>query len=76
MWDENSISLRIESVYVYTKDINGELVNKFNNQSFTKGSAVLEREYCNPKSCYSFNIFLLNSEKRKLKLMVCGIVIL
>ena len=42
MWDENSIYPRIETGYDFTKDMNDELVEKFNNQTFTQGSAILK----------------------------------
>ena len=50
MWDENSIYPRIETGYAFTKDMNGELVEKFNNQTFTQGSAILKIKYYNPKN--------------------------
>ena len=50
MWDEKSIYLKIETDYAYTKDMNDELVEKFKNQTFTKGSAILKIKYYNPKN--------------------------
>ena len=50
MWDENSIYPRIETGYAYTKDMNDELVEKFNNQTFTQGSAILKIKYYNPEN--------------------------
>ena len=47
-WDENSIYLKIESGYAYTKVMNDELVEKINNQTFTQGSAILKIKYYNP----------------------------
>ena len=49
MWDEKSIYPRIETGYAYTKDMNDEHVEKFNNQTFTKGSAFLKIKYYNPR---------------------------
>ena len=49
MWDENSIYPRIEMGYAYTKDMNDELVEKFNNQTFTQGRAILKIKYYNPR---------------------------
>ena len=49
MWDSKSIYPRIETGYAFTKDMNDELVEKFNNQIFTRGSAILEVKYQNPK---------------------------
>ena len=50
MWDENSIYPRIETGYAYTRDMNDELVNKFNTQNFNQGSAILKIKYYNPKN--------------------------
>ena len=50
MWDENSIFPRIETGYSYTRDMNDELVKKFNSQTFTKGSAILKIKYYNTKN--------------------------
>ena len=49
MWDEKSIYPRIETGYAYTRDMNGELVEKINNQTFTQGSAILKIKYYNPR---------------------------
>ena len=49
MWDEKSIYPRIETGYAYTRDMNDELVEKFKNQTFTQGSAILKIKYYNPK---------------------------
>ena len=69
MWDESSIYLRIETGYAYTEDMNKELVEKINNQSFAQGSAILKTKLYNQKN-YSFNIFLFKREKIKMKLIV------
>ena len=50
MWDAKSICPRIETGHAFTKDMNDELVEKFNNQTFTQGSAILKVKYCNPKN--------------------------
>ena len=50
LWDEKSIYPRIETGYAYTRDMNDELVKKFNNQTFTKRSAILKVKYYNPKN--------------------------
>ena len=44
MWDELSIFPRIETGYAYTPDMNDELVEKFKNQTFTQGSAILKKK--------------------------------
>ena len=41
MSDENSINPRIETGYAYTEDMNDELVQPFNNQTFTQLSAII-----------------------------------
>ena len=50
MSDPESIYPRIETGYAYTPDINGELVEKFINQTFTQGSAIIEIKYYNQKN--------------------------
>ena len=40
--DENSIYPRIETGYAFKRDMNNGLVEKFNNQTFTRGSAILK----------------------------------
>ena len=49
MWDENSIYPRTETGYAYTRDMNEELVNKFNTGKFNQGSAILKIKYYNPR---------------------------
>ena len=50
MWDEKSIYPRIETGYVFTRDMNDELVEKFNSGNFNQGSAILKIKYYNPKN--------------------------
>ena len=50
MSDEKSIYPTIETGHAYTKDMNDELVKKFNNQIFTQRSAILKIKYYNPKN--------------------------
>ena len=50
MWDKSSIYPKIETGYAFTPDMNDELVEKFNNQTFTQGSAILKIKYFNPKN--------------------------
>ena len=40
----NSIYPRIKTGYAFTKDVNDELVEKFNNQTFPQGSAILKKK--------------------------------
>ena len=49
MSNPKSIYPRIETVYAFTPDMNDELVEKYNNQTFTQGSAILKITYYNPK---------------------------
>ena len=50
MWNTNSIYPKIESGYAFEKDMNNELVEKFNNQTFTQGSDILKIKYYNSKN--------------------------
>ena len=50
MWDKKSIYPRIETGYAFTRDMNDELIEKFINQTFTQGSAILKIKCYNPKS--------------------------
>ena len=63
LWDFDAVSLypsamshpksifpRIESGFAFTPDMNDELIEKFNNQTFTQGSAILKVKYYNPKN--------------------------
>ena len=50
MWDKNSICPKIETGYAFEKHMNVELVEKFNNQTFTQRSATLKLKYYNPKN--------------------------
>ena len=49
MWDKASIYPRRETGCAFTPDMNDELVEKFNNQTFTQGSAILKFKNFNPK---------------------------
>ena len=42
VWDKNSIYPKIETGYADEKHMNDELVEKYNNQTFTQGSAILK----------------------------------
>ena len=50
MWDEKSIYPKIETCYAFIKDMNYDFVEKFNNQTFTQGSAILKIKYYNPRN--------------------------
>ena len=64
MWDEKSIYPRIETGYAFTPDMNNELVNKFNNQTFNKGSAILKIKYYNPKNLIVQHLPIKEKEKK------------
>ena len=64
MWDEKSIYPRIETGYVFTRDMNNELVEKFNNRTFTQGSAILKIKYYNPKNLIVQHIPIKEKEKK------------
>ena len=64
MRDGKSIYPRIETGYAYTPDMNDELVNKFNNQTFTMGSAILKIKYYNPKNLIVQHIPLKEKENK------------
>ena len=42
MWDKASIYTKLQTGYAYTPDMNDELVEKFNNQTFTQGSVIMK----------------------------------
>ena len=65
MWDEKSIYPRIETGYAFTRDMNNELVEKFKNQTFTQGSAILKIKYYNPKNLIVQHIPIKEKEKEK-----------
>ena len=50
MWDEKSTYPRRETGFAYTRDMNNELVEKFNTGNFNQGSAILKTKYYNPKN--------------------------
>ena len=64
MWDEKSIYPRIETGYAYRKDMNDELGEKFNNQTFTQGSAILKIKYYNPKNLIVQHLPIKEKEKK------------
>ena len=64
MWDEKSIYPRIETGYAYTRDMNDELVEKFNNQTFTQGSAFLKIKFYNPKNLIVQHLPIKEREKK------------
>ena len=70
MSDKKSFYPKIETGYAFARDMNNEVVENFDNETFTKGSAILKNNYYNPKSVIVQH-FLLKNKKRKLELFVC-----
>ena len=64
MRDEKSIYPRIETGYAYTRDMNNELVEKFNTGNFTQGSAILKIKYYNPKNLIVQHIPIKEKENK------------
>ena len=64
MSDEKSIYPRIETGYAFKPDMNDQLVEKFNNQTFTQGSAVLKIKYYNPKNLIVQHLPIKEREKK------------
>ena len=50
MSDEKSIYPRIETGYAYTPNMKNELVENFDDQTFTQGIAILKIKFYNPKN--------------------------
>ena len=48
--DDKSDYPRIETGSAFTPDMSNDLVEKFNIQNFTQGSAILKIRYFNPKN--------------------------
>ena len=64
MWDEKSIYPRIETGYAFTRDMNDELDEKFNNQTFNQGSAILKIKYYNPENLIVQHLPVKEKEKK------------
>ena len=64
MWDEKSIYPRIETGCAFTRDMNNELVENFNNQTFTQGSAILKIKYYNPRDLIVQHLPVKEKEKK------------
>ena len=64
MWDESSIYPRIETGYVFTRDMNDELVEKLKKGNFNKGSAFLKIEYYNLKNLIVRHLPIKEREKK------------
>ena len=68
-WDKNSIYPKIETGYASEKHMNNEIVEKFNNQTFSQGSAILKVKYYIPKNLIVQHLPVREKEK-KLRLIV------
>ena len=47
MWDDEGVYLNLENGYVFTVDMNIDLVEKFISGNFNQGSATLKNKYYN-----------------------------
>ena len=64
MSDPQSIYPRRETGYAFTPDMNEDLVNKFNNQTFTQGTAILKIKFYNPKGLIVQHLPFKEKEKK------------
>ena len=64
MWDKKSTYPKIETGYAFTRDMNEGLVEKFNNQTFTQGSAILKIKCYNPKNLIVQHLPVKEKEKK------------
>ena len=69
MWDEKSIYLTIETGYAFTRDMNDELVEKFNTGNFNQGSAILRKNITIQKNLIVQHLPVKEKEKNS-KLIV------
>ena len=64
MWDEKTKHPRIESGYSFIRDMKKIFVHRFNNQTFTQGSAKLKIKYYNPKNLIVQHLPIKEKEKK------------
>ena len=64
MWDPKSIYPKIETGYACEKHMNNELVEKFNNQTFSQESAILKIKYSDPKNLIVQHLPVKEKEKK------------
>ena len=64
MSEEKSINPRIETGYAFTPDMKNSLVEKFINQTFTRGSAIKKFKYHNPKNLIVQHLPVKEREKK------------
>ena len=64
MWDPKSIYPKIETGYAFKREMNDELVKKFNNQTFSQASAILKIRYYNPENLIVQHLPVREKEKK------------
>ena len=64
MWDPKPIYPKIETGYAFKREMNDELVEKFNNQTFTQGSAILKIKYYKAKNLIVQHLPVNEKEKK------------
>ena len=64
MWDEKSIYPTIGTGYAYTKNMNDELVEKFNSGKFNQGSAILKIKFYIPKNLVVQHLTIKEKSKK------------
>ena len=64
MWDEKPIYPGTETGYSFTRDMNDELVEKFDTGNFNQGSAILKIKYYNPKNLFVQHLPVKEKEKK------------
>ena len=64
MSDEKSVYPRIETGYVFRPKMNDQLNEKFINQTFTQGSAIIKIKYYNPKHSIVQHLAVKEKEKK------------
>ena len=64
MWDPKSIYPKREAGYAFKREMNDELVEKFNCQTFNKGSAILKIKYSNLKNLIAQHLPVKEKEKK------------
>ena len=64
MWDGKSIYPKIETGYAFKRDMNDELVEKFNSGNFNQGNAVLKIKYYIPRDLVVQHLPIKEKEKK------------
>ena len=64
MSDPESFSPNLGTCYAFTPDMNDDLVEKFTNQTFNQGSALLKIRYYNPKDLIVQHLPIKGREKK------------